>query len=528
MIPVLTAQEMKKLDQDTIDGDLNIGFSLMQQASRSLFDVVISKYLDIQKQNKQAEITILCGKGNNGGDGILLASQLVEEGYPVKVFLLASPDQLQGEAKLAYEKLVNHPVIIFIINTTDVTHLAKHLEQVHKEKKHHFIIDALIGIGANRATEDPYKTVLEIVQGFQTQKTIIAVDCPSATNSSTGEILSQPIKADLTVTMGYPKLASFFYPARAFYGVTIVASLNYPKDKIEELDCKKFFITDIKNLLPGRIINGSKFDHGVASIIAGSLGMTGAASFCVNACYRAGIGLVNLFSSQAKQISPSCPEAIYFELAEKTNDDLLNIKEKSAKANLLTIGPGLSLKHKELVHEIIKKTNRPLILDADALNSIEGNTKLLKESNSEILITPHLGEFKRLFGDELNSGTKAEELVDVVSQRAQEFGITILLKGAPTLIALPDSRVFILPYGNSALATAGTGDILTGLITGIASQLLKRPESLSYGLNSLSQAGIAASFIHGKAGEQASKDLSEYSVVASDLLKYIPLVFKNL
>lgn len=525
MIPVLTTEEMKEVDRIAISGNLEIGMKYMHKASRGLFDLIISEILKGQKKGVQSRTVVLAGSGNNGGDGILLASHLIEEGYPCICFVLGAKEKIKGEAKKALGELLKTKAdSCFFIESIDKLYLIQeHLNFIASSSSHAFIIDALIGIGFKGALKDPIKRLTEIINNYNKAKTIIAVDSPSGVNNDTAEISSAPIKADLTLSMGFPKLASFFYPGRAFYGYNAIHALSYPEEIVRENHKSQiFFLNQVNNLIPPRQVNGSKYDHGIALLIAGAKGMHGAAALSAKAALKSGLGMLHLLSDSEDLIG-YCPEAITHKLSNSYDENLKIIHRLEKNFQVISIGPGLGKSHAGLVRKLVTETSSNLILDADGINAFEDQTKCLKGSKSEILLTPHEGEFLRLFPNSFNRNSKPLEKIEALRKKAKKLNINILLKGTPNILADREGRVYIIPFGNSALATAGTGDVLTGLITGFAAQKLLRP---NYGSSKLVEAALLACYLHAKAGEAASQDLTEYCVTASDVINYLPKVLK--
>ena len=376
MIPVATITEIKNLDNKTKAGDLKKGFALMQQASRIAFDLVISEILKLHKQSTESSVLILCGKGNNGGDGLLTASYLIEQGYNVKCFLFAKPDELQDEAKMAYDYLVSvkKDSCNSIIEEKDLSLLKEFLLA---SDNHCFVLDALYGISYKTGSINKiFQQTTEIINSFQKGKTVIAIDGPSGIDNDNGLINHNPIKANYTLSMGFPKLGNFFFPARAFIGLMLVGDLKYTNEDVQAcLSSKLYFIDNVKNFFPGRALNGSKYDHGSVVNIAGSKDMTGAAILSSKAAYKAGAGLVTLYTQNPQIVLATCPEVITKELDHL---DLGNLLENQ-KIDCFAIGSGLGDNYKELVYELVAKSNKPLVLDADAINAFENCHEKLKD-----------------------------------------------------------------------------------------------------------------------------------------------------
>jgi len=517
VIPILNSKQIKSIDTLYKAEDINNSINLMQKAARTVFDVIISKYLDLQKSDILSSIAILCGKGNNGGDGILTANYLLEEGYPVECFILASPDNLSEESKIAYDKLSRHGKSVFIINKDDVSFLKSYYEA--NQDKHLIIIDALLGIGCKSTPQDHYQDVINLTNQL-TNTSNIAIDLPSGTDPDTGECYILPIKAQVTVSMGYPKLGSFFYPARAFYGLTIVSELGYNPEIINANNSQIFFVNNVKDMIPPRVINGSKYDHGVSLLIAGSKGMTGAADLAAKAAYRAGSGLVYLANDFDYQ--PSVLESIKLSLRDKKS-----LEQAQSKAHILAVGPGLGFDSEKQILDLIIDSNKPMIIDADAITILSRKRAILKKRKSAMVITPHLGEYKRLFPEDNIDQLSPLEVCETLKARAKEFSMVIVLKGAPTFVASPSGQVYIVPWGNNGLATAGSGDVLTGIISSFAAASFANLNWQPL-LDKLTTATIAAVYVHQKCSEILQADLTEYGIIASDIAETIPTCIKNI
>lgn len=535
LIPICTAEEIKELDRRSTNNDPQRGFALMQQAATSLIDLVI------QDSKNYIPVTyfILAGKGNNGGDGILLGSYLLDQGYTAIIFIFSKPEELSQESKLAYAELQQRdPENTHHRFITDESEIHYCTDTFNQTIGVNYIIDAILGVGIKGQPRDFIATALEYINLYllenRNRSRIIAIDAPSGVNSTTAEVYTPAIPADLTISLGFPKLGCYFYPGKAFFSNTIVKSLDYDPTLAREcLSELLFFPTNnfFRKSLPPRIINGSKFEHGVVLNFSGSIGMTGAAILSTNAAYKSGAGLVKVISETDanKIIATKAIEAVYYSYND--NASFLSTARQSLESRhqAICIGPGLGNNKKEIIDYIITNTNAPVILDADAISAYASKAKDLKKHSSEILITPHRGEYLRLFPEDFDANASALDTIHQIKKRAKELNITILFKGNPSFIVDPHTRVFIIPYGNSALATAGSGDVLTGLITGLAAQLSLRASSMNQSeISILTQAAILGAYIHARAGELASLELTEYSTTATDIANFIPLVFKEL
>lgn len=520
MIPILTVEQMRNLDQDTICGDQDISYEYMRRAAHGLFEA-ISELLpnrhfgDIQISEN---ILIVCGKGNNGGDGYLLAKYLLEAGYRVKCFSLARVEEIKTEAKKAYEEYLEVGGSWTLVQT--VADMEDFTEQVDSSS---VIVDALFGTGVTRAPEGLYADLIKIIN--DARATILAVDTPSGMDNNNGSVADCCIKANMTVSMGYPKLGSFFYPARANVGSLLIKDLDYPQNLLEKNSSDIFFMTneEVKAMLPSRKIDGSKFDHGLTLMICGSRSMTGAAVLSSMSALRSGAGMVFLAapSSSVPIIANHLIEVVLHGINESSEGNpsigaAHQCLELAERVDALCIGPGIS--HKEetigLVKELVSKLDKPIVLDADGINAYKDCLEELKVHKSEMVLTPHAGEFERLFA-KLPDNPIAK--IDMLKSYAREYNITILLKGMPTIVVDPHGRAYILPYGNSGMATAGSGDVLSGIITSFIAQG-----------KSTTEAAILGAFVHGDAGNKAKDKYGEYSMIASDILEKLPLAISVL
>jgi hydroxyethylthiazole kinase-like uncharacterized protein yjeF len=524
MIPICTSQEIKKLDLLAKTHDPQAGFALMQKASRIVFDFLISEILKKQKMSIDSRVIVLAGKGNNGGDGLLAAAYLLEQGYKVDVFLFAKQDELQNEAlqALNYLKEFDADAIIAIENLSDIVQLKTFFNNDIEHQEHCFIIDALYGVSFDIQKHNQYlDEIVTIVKQSAIEKTIIAIDCPSGINNDTGHISQNVLQATYTITMGFPKLGLFFFPAKAFVGILLVGDLNYPKDLIEQsLQSHTYFVDTVKIFQVPRALNGSKYDHGCVANIAGSFAMPGAAALSSKAILKAGAGLVYLYSKAFAQ-------RFFDELITKDfNDNSIEEILSNKKIDCISVGCGLGTQEQNAIFSLVQKSTKALILDADAINVFENNLDKLKNHKAQVLITPHYGEYQRLFKDEILAQYSSQQLLESVKSKAQEYKISILLKGAPTIIADPSGEVFILSVGNSGLASAGTGDVLTGLIAGFMAQSSKRQNKVLNNSSLLTQNALLAAFIHGRTAELVTPELTEYSLMASDVLNNVHRAIK--
>lgn len=510
MIPVLSVAEMQTVDRRSIGTDENHGYSYMLEAGEGVFCAVTTAIADSGTQI----IGIVCGKGNNGGDGYVAGRLLHENGYQVTCFSLCKPETLTGACAIAYGEYRKSGGALFELDPTG---------DPPDFSRYQVIVDALLGTGLAGNPRSFYARIIELIN--KSNAYIVAVDTPSGLDGDTGRPGKPTVHAAATVTMGFPQIGHFFYPGKTFTGKLTVHTLSYPPAKVFSVNPRLFLpsFASLAARLPPRKPAGSKFDHGQACIIAGSPGMTGSITLAAEAALRCGCGMVHC----------ALPESILATCSVKLTEPILHpmpvtnqgtmhpasitkILALTASKQALCIGPGLSHQRATslLVQKTVSQCTVSMLLDADGINAFKDCSETLKEHAGDLVITPHRGEWQRLFGT-LPDDPRA--LIAAVQQRATDFRMTILLKGNPTLIAAPDGTVFIAPYGNSALAKAGSGDVLSGIIVSLLAQGISGPD-----------ATLLGTYIHGTAGEVAANKLTEYSVVARDVIATIPEIINSL
>ncbi len=510
MLSVFTTAAMRKVDEISIGGNLTIGYSYMLKAGMGLFDAVRGFFPDPQG----VEIAIFCGKGNNGGDGYVLGRILLDEGYSVLCYSLCDVESLSGEAKIAYSEYENRKGSSFIIDD---------VEDLPNLGRFSLIVDAMLGTGVKGDPHGLYALVIEAINASGVK--VIAVDTPSGLNCDTGMPGNPCIMANRTVAMGFPKLGQFFSPGKNSIGDLMVRDLGYPEEVVVNQKENVYLpsLDALRDMLPPRKIDGSKFEHGLVMQLCGSRGMAGAATLTSLAALKSGCGMVHLAipDSISEVMSIKVTEPVLHPVPQTSSgssslqafDQLVSLSQRMDSA---CIGPGLSRdgETQQLVRKLVANITLPCILDADGISAYKDHAEELKNHSCDLIITPHKGEWKRLFGD---LPEVPVQLIAKLRQVAAEYQMTILLKGNPSILASIDGNVYLLPYGNTSLATAGTGDVLSGIIASLLAQ----------GASPVN-AAILGAYIHGEAGVLAGEDLTEYSVLAGDLLNYISKVLKRI
>jgi ADP-dependent NAD(P)H-hydrate dehydratase / NAD(P)H-hydrate epimerase len=493
---ILTAAEMREVDRRTIEAGIP-AIVLMENAGHRVVEFLASRFSPLGEQR----IVVLCGKGNNGGDGLVIARQLHTRFRPASlhVVLLAEPAELKGDAaaNLAMLRAAGGKV---------------EPEIPAEARAATLVVDALLGTGVNgEATGRMLQGIREINHGFPLAK-VVAVDLPSGMPSDSGEPVGECARADYTVTFTAPKVAQAMPPNCDHTGELIVGAIGSPPELYADAWLSLVEPVMFAELLAPRAPSGHKGTYGHVLVVAGSRGKTGAAAMAGLAALRAGAGLVTVASAESAiaEIAAHAPELMTEPLPETSSGSIAlnsHLETLAQGKSVVAIGPGLGRAPHiaAMVHALAEAFEGPMVLDADALvgqaSGLSGRTRIL---------TPHPGEMARLTGK-----TTAEIQVDrigVARAYAAEHGVTLVLKGQRTVIAFPDGRVWINPTGTPAMGTGGTGDILTGMIAGLVAQFPERPD----------QAVAAAVYQHGLAGQLGAQALGEKCLIASDLLQYLP------
>jgi len=503
---VLTPEEMGTLDRITIE---EIGIPqevLMENAGRTVYSVMEQNF---EFPLDEAKVTVIAGPGNNGGDGLVVARYLLERVERLSVFLVGKRSSLKGSALLnlnVFEKMGGTVREILEIN-----------EYVKNEiLNSDIIVDAIFGTGFKGKPQNIYKDVIELINA--SGAFVISVDIPSGINGATGESNGIAVLADITVTMAFPKIGHLLYPGRLHTGELIIANIGIPESLAEER-IKRHTIEEkeLKTFLPVRFGPEHKGEVGRVLIFAGSTGFSGAATLASLASLRIGAGLAYL--AIPKSLNPvlevKATEVITIPVEEEngviTKDAINEIYKKEITFDCIAMGPGLTRREqiKDAVIEILKKYKGPIVLDADAVVVLSGNTDILKGRDIPPILTPHPGELGSLL--HISPSEVNRKRIEIAERFAKEYEVILVLKGAPTVIASPEGHIWINTTGNPGLASGGTGDVLTGMIAGLLAQEL-----------SPLRASMLGVYLHGLAGDFAAADLSTYSLLASDLLDYIP------
>jgi ADP-dependent NAD(P)H-hydrate dehydratase / NAD(P)H-hydrate epimerase len=478
---ILTAAEMREVDRRTIEAGIP-GIVLMENAAHSVVEFLAEKFAPLGSQR----IVVLCGKGNNGGDGMAVARQIHTRfpGAPLCVALFAEPQELQGDAAANYQML-------------RVCGVQAHREIPAEPRNATLVIDALLGTGVSGpAAGRMLEGIREINSGFPLA-TVVAVDIPSGMPSDSNEPAGELASADYTITFTAPKLGQALPPNCDHVGKLIVAAIGSPAALYAQVRIELLEPAMFRQLLAPRPPSGYKGTFGHALIVAGSRGKSGAAAMCGMGALRAGAGLVTVASDE------SVLTAIGSHAPELMTEPLDQIDRLAENITVIAMGPGLG-SQLQLVQGAVRRYLQPMVLDADALvDGLHGEGRIR-------VLTPHPGEMARISGKTIAEIQR--DRLGAAREFAMERGVTLVLKGQRTVIAFADGRAWINPTGTPAMGTGGTGDVLTGMIAGFLAQFPHQPD----------EAVAAAVYLHGLAGEIGARVLGEKCLIATDILKYLP------
>lgn len=511
---VCSRVQMQTIDKMAIE-DFGIpGLILMENAGIKSALKLMELFPDIRDKL----VFILAGGGNNGGDGLVIARQLYNQGIRVKVYLM-------GEGPKSADAMTNLRIVQRL--GIEIHHLSFSSEIKGLRDgllKADIVIDAILGTGATGEIKGITAEVIELLN--EVKRLVIAIDIPSGLDSDTGKPLGACVRASYTFTLGLSKIGLLTYPGREWAGELILLDISLPPSLLTDAAIKTNLLLaqDLAKFLPSHPSTAYKGQCGRVAVLAGSVGMTGAASLTSQAALAIGAGLVSL------GLPESLNDIVEAKLTEVITVPLPETKERSlstqaydqamllaSKAEAMAIGPGLS-RHNEtshLVRELVSQISTPMVVDADAIFALSEDKSVFSKVKAPIIMTPHPGEMANFLG--INIYEVQTNRLAIARQVAQEYKITLVLKGAATVIASPQGEAYLNTTGNSGLATAGTGDVLTGMIAGLLAQGLSSVDASCLGV-----------FLHGLSGDIAAKHKGALSLLASDLIAKMPEAIKEL
>ena len=512
---ILLAEEMRALDR-AAEEEIGIpGLVLMENAGRAVADAA-EKLLGACCHKK---VLIFAGKGNNGGDGSGAGRWLHNRGAEVTLVLACTAEELSGSAADELQYFIACGATV--LEVTDADDNLRFAEIENLALRADLLIDALLGTGFSGRMRPLFIRLCGCINRVKEKNPVcrvLAVDIPTGVNADTGEADVSAVRADATVTMALPKLGLYLYPGAEHAGEVQVADIGMPASLLQEAAVNRTLITKetVKTMLPSRPKNAHKGSAGRVAVVAGSCGYVGAAALSSFAAVKSGAGLVTLLTPENTReiLAVKLTEVMVKGLPVSDNrlvteEALEVVSEALDKADVLAIGPGFGVSEEtgSLIREILVTVAVPCVIDADAITALKDHTELLSHMLAEKVLTPHPGEMSRITG--IRIGEIEKNRVEVARLYAEKWQAVIVLKGVPTVVALPDGTVYLNTAGTPAMATGGSGDVLTGLIASLIGQGL-----------TVADAAVAGVYLHGLAGELAAK--GGVWMAASELLAMIP------
>jgi hydroxyethylthiazole kinase-like uncharacterized protein yjeF len=509
---VVTATTMQDIDRQTIDTFGIPGLTLMENAGQSCVDAIVEEF------GAQGYAVVIAGKGNNGGDGYVVARLLRRAGWDVHVFILAEQGQISGDAATNLSKLP----------WEDVTYCpqAGQLPALHMDEiaRADVIVDAIFGTGLRSDVTGVYQEAIEIINA--SGRPVLAVDIPSGIHGTTGRVLGTAVRASITVTFAFAKLGHVLYPGAQHTSKLIVADIGIPPNVMEAAPGYDLLNDDfIRPMLRRRDRQAHKGQFGHCLVIAGSTGKTGAAALSANSAMRAGSGLVTLAVAESLHaiLEMKTTEVMTAPLPDSNSGHVTSsafpaIEKLLEGKDAVALGPGLGKRPgtTALVQTIVESVSLPLVIDADGLNALaEDITILRRKKTADIILTPHPGEMARLLGTSIPDVEAIR--ISVAQEFARNFGVYLILKGARTIIASPTGIAAINGSGNPGMASGGMGDVLTGIIVSLLGQHYSAWDACRIGV-----------YLHGYAANLVADEKGEIGMSASDVQEMLPYAYNKL
>ena len=501
-----THSDIEALGIDEFATPIDAGYGLMKLAGQKLFEKAIA----MLGENREGKaVAVFVGGGNNGGDGLVLARLLIEANIPCTVYSLAKPETFKNEAAYAFQDFTDNGGKLVVINDLPV-----------HDPKFALAVDCMLGNGASGELRPAFARVVIALNDWNIP--ILAADAPTGFDSSEHRCGENCVHATETVVFGLPRLDAYTNEGARVFGKTTVEPLDYPENQIDKVVSGVYFATEeiIPDLLPDRDEFGDKRSQGTAMIIAGSGNMTGAAALCTKACLRSGAGLVTTATPKAllPALQSKLDEPVFYGIGDSSTDKLsimhlMQLQDIATHQNAIAIGPGLGTdtETQDAVRMFLTGLQIPVVVDADAINACGSAFFCMEGGPTNAIITPHKREWERNFGPLPSNECFYPEYLQ---QFATQFKITIVLKGCPTYVAIPDGHVYVIPARNSGLAKGGAGDVLTGIITALLAQGLPNAEAAVLGV-----------LLHQKAGRLTREKMGAFGMLPTDVIEMLPAAF---
>lgn len=512
---LVTPRQMNEIDSMCINRMGIPGAVLMENAALRVVEEIEKSIGPVRGKR----IFLFAGKGNNGGDAFATARHLYNKGAEVNCFVTANKPAVSGDAGLNMRILENMGIVVEELVTDDrLNDVQCVLDRAD------LVVDGIFGTGLRGEIEGLIRALIEMIN--DSRKPVISIDIPSGISGSSGKVLGTCIKAKKTVTFGLPKTGLVVHPGCRYTGELVVADIGIPARVVDSMDIDADLIDAgmASGIIPLRYDDSNKGSYGRVFIVSGSTGMTGSGCMAAGAALRSGAGLVYLGvpASLVPVYSACLTEPVIVPLEDYGSGYLSADSSGTAaswlgKVTAAAVGPGLSLNADtvQLVRKIIEISQIPLVLDADALNAVSSDVCMLEKLRADAVITPHPGEMSRLAGISIED--VQNNRIDAAREFALRWKVVTVLKGSRTVVADRDGHVYINPTGNPGMATAGAGDVLTGIIAGLIAQGVKPVD-----------AAVAGVYLHGLAGDNAAVNMGEHGLTAGDLIGELPFTIKKL
>lgn len=512
---LVTAAEMQAMDRRTIESFGLPGRLLMENAGRGATEFMLQVFCGLTDK----KVAVIAGRGNNGGDGFVMARCLFQKGVSVRVYLLTKSQTLKGDAATNFNLL--KPLGIPVDEIPDAAAFKRYKTAMRRED---IWIDAIFGTGLKSDVDGYFKEIINFINSRN--KPVFSVDIPSGLDSDTGQTRGACIRAHATATFGFAKIGHMVFPGAAHTGRLQIVDIGIPPYISEEVGPAQYLLKAemIRGLLVPRLPDTHKGATGHLLVVAGSPGKTGAAAMTAMAAMRIGAGLVTLGAPASlnpvleaqvlEAMTTSLPETVDGLLSESSID---KIKDLISGKRALVFGPGVGISPEitALLLRTLPILKAPVVIDADGLNNLAADVDMLRTSKAPIILTPHPGEMARLTGASVHR-IQADRL-NYAREFARKHHVHVVLKGARTVIAHPDGKIYINPTGNAGMASGGMGDVLTGIIGGLLAQ--------GYAPETATHIGV---YLHGAAADHLAEQIGPVGFLASDILQALPVLMKRL
>ncbi len=512
---LVTASQMQAMDRDTIEGFGIPGRVLMEIAGRGATGFLLERFPDLTGRR----LAVAAGPGNNGGDGFVMARCLAQRGFAVTVYLLCTPERVQGDAAANLGLLAS--LSVPVVAVPDEAALAARRGEMAAVD---LWIDAILGTGLTSEVRGFYRSVIQFIN--HCERPVFAVDIPSGINADTGQPCGACIRAQATATFGLAKTGHFLQPGAAFSGALRVIDIGIPPHIVAKAHPRHYLLTPqaFASALAARPADAHKGTSGHLLVLAGTPGKTGAAAMTALSALRSGAGLVSLGVPAGlnavletlvlEAMTVPLPAAADGGLGSAAGEEILGLL---AGKKCLALGPGLGTgaETRALVRQVLSACRLPLVIDADGLNCLAGEPGLLKSLEGPVILTPHPGEMARLTGGTVQA--VQTDRIACARDFARQFNVHLVLKGAGTVVAHPDGAVYVNPTGNPGMAAGGMGDVLTGVIAGLVSRGVPPAEA--------ARAGV---YVHGRAADGVARQVAPCGYLASEVMAAIPRQFREL